>query len=419
MPLGSFMRGLRAWWHVVAVALVATPSQGAAKTGLLSLSPLPQDEAAALTWLRTDESPHCDPEDAAWLVRKLWWAAAREMAEASHRHNKPGVQCTANLDIAIRREVGRHKREADALLLALAEQERIGVVRCAFQWAQNSTTVFLSVKYSHRWSSPGALKVHGEEASVTDCCFNFSAHGEHSQLRKRYMLDLHMFSEVNSSKWSWQQASAGRFTVEIWKQTPAKWPRLTKAKEQMKTVGVWDAMYARWGDELNAFDRAQEEAKREAKENRTKVKAEADDEALHDESRDKCLGSPRSPFGERNSIVQLLCQEYWPPTMPGKRGQETTWLVLFYSPQALKCKEHDKECITTHDRWTALQRKVEGVSKAKLGVVDCDFSGDFCKKQKVGDMPFVRRYKDGKRKNFHGEWDVDSVMSFILGDAPS
>ena len=32
-------------------------------------------------------------------------------------------------------------------------------VPCALQWAQNSTTVFLGVKYASRWSAPGAIEV--------------------------------------------------------------------------------------------------------------------------------------------------------------------------------------------------------------------------------------------------------------------
>lgn len=51
---------------------------------------------------------------------------------------------------------------------------------------RNSSAIFLSIKFAHRWSSPGALKVQDEKIEVTACCFNFSASGDHSQLRKRY-----------------------------------------------------------------------------------------------------------------------------------------------------------------------------------------------------------------------------------------
>merc|ERR1712194_951694 len=97
----------------------------------------------------------------------------------------------SRIESAVRKEVGDLKQNADGLLLALSPQKAadIGVVRCASQWAQNSTTIFLSVKFSHRWSSPGALKLHDEVVKVSECCFNFSADGEHSQLRRtRYTL---------------------------------------------------------------------------------------------------------------------------------------------------------------------------------------------------------------------------------------
>mmetsp|Transcript_74027 Transcript_74027/g.149756 ORF Transcript_74027/g.149756 Transcript_74027/m.149756 type:complete len:81 (+) Transcript_74027:211-453(+) len=32
---------------------------------------------------------------------------------------------------------------------------------------------------------------------------------------------------------------------------------------------------------------------------------------------------------------------------------------------------------------------------------------------KVGNLPFVRRYRKGKKKTYYGEWDIDSVMQVV------
>jgi hypothetical protein len=313
------------------------------------------------------------------------------------------------------------KIKADALLLSLSSQDssKVGVVRCSFQWAQNSSAIFLSVKFSHRWSSPGALKVHDEKAKVSACCFNFSAAGEHSQLRKNYALDLAFFRDVDSKRWSWQLASAGRMTVEIAKKAPMKWPRLLAAKEKPGNMAVWEAMYTRWSDELDTFDRNQAAEKRkhagkkDTKRTRSKEEIDEEDARAHKDANGLCYDPPNTPF-YRDYYTTQLCEAYWPPNMKGKRGTGTTWLILFYSPAGLGCRERLKKCTEISDRWTSLQKKVPDVSQAKLGLVDCDAQSKFCSAQKVGHLPFVRRYKDGKRKAYYEEWDIDSVMRFVL-----
>merc|ERR1712187_354122 len=107
--------------------------------------------------------------------------------------------------------------------------------------------------------------------------------------------------------------------------------------------------------------------------------------------------------------------QYWPPRMDGKKGKHMPWLVLFHSPSSMGCAKHEKECTRTRDRWEALAKKIPEVATAMVGAVDCDSNAEFCAKQNVGHMPFVRRYKSSKRKTFYGDWDIDAVMSFLLG----
>lgn len=374
-------------------------------------------ESEALTWLRQkDAVAQCDPDAASWLIGKGWWNAARELVTASH--SQADGKCRANLETVVRRHVGDMKIQADGVLLALSPPDtKVGMVRCSFQWAQNSTAVFLFVKFSHRWSSPGALKVHDEKAAVSDCCFNFSAAGEHSQLRKRYTLDLNFFREVDTRHWSWQPAAAGRLTVEIRKKDPAKWPRLLASKEKTHNMATWESMHSKWSSELEGFDKnvAAEKRKHNAKsgEGKHKDDEEAADEVQHEDGPTACYDSRQSPF-HRDKHATQLCDAYWPPALKGKRGTETRWIVVFYSLSALNCRERSKECTAMHDFWSAVSTRVSDSAVAKVGIVDCDANKAFCTKHKVGHMPFVRRYKDGKKKAYYGELDIDLVMRFIL-----
>ncbi|CAJ1351888.1 unnamed protein product [Effrenium voratum] len=364
-------------------------------------------ESEALALLKADKALAGNPEEAAGLIQKGWWSLSREFVLASHGSANFGA-----LERVIRKEVTQMKQSADDLLLALSPQDdsRIGVVRCASQWAQNSSAVFLSIKFAHRWSSPGALKVQDEKIEVSPCCFNFSATGDHSQLRKRYALDFHFFAEVDPDHWSWQLASAGRMTAEIRKRESGNWPRLLQAKSKPGNLQLWDSMQERWKSELKEFDRQKKASSKEAD---SAEGVEAAEEEQHSSGRRKCVDSRASPFSSAGNVARL-CDSYWPPRMDTRqKGKSATWLVLFHSPQEMKCYDRGDECQRVKDRWEAVAKKVEQVSEALVGAVDCDRHADFCKLEKVGNLPFVRRYRKGKRKTYYGEWDIDSIMQIV------
>jgi len=404
VPWGSSSLDAAAEVAVTAPTALSRASTEAEALALL-MAPGGQGLAAAKAW---------DPSEAGRLISRSWWSASKELVRAFQQ--EANTARTVALDSAVRKQVGALRQSADDLLLALSpqESERIGVVRCASQWAQNSTAIFLTVKFAHRWSSPGALKLHDESMNVSSCCLNFSASGEHSQLRKRYALDLHLFGDVLEDAWSWQHASAGRVTVEIGKAKPAAWPRLVRSTSRPANLGVWDAMESKWQSELRDFGKAEKRQNKEAKSAQADPEAaEADDEALHDEFSRTCFNNATSPFF-KNRQIAVLCDTYWPPRMKGKLGRSTTWLVLFYSPSEMKCDDHSAKCTTTGDRWLAVGKKIPQVSPdAKVGAVNCDLHASFCSAQDVGHMPYVRRYKAGKRKILYGDWDIDSLMQFI------
>jgi len=254
------------------------------------------------------------------LIRNGWWQLCRELVLTSH-----GLPGFGSLEKAVRQEVTQLKLNADDLLLSLSPQDdsRIGVVRCATQWAQNSSAIFLSIKFAHRWSSPGALKVQDEKIEVSPCCFNFTASGDHSQLKKRYALDLAFYGEVDPDHWSWQLASAGRMTTEIRKRTRANWPRLLESKSKPGNLQQWDSMQERWKSELKEFDRQHKAAAKDAE---STEGVEAAEEEIHSTGRKKCVDSRASPFSSAG-LVTRLCEAYWPVRMETKKEGQIIHLV--------------------------------------------------------------------------------------------
>jgi len=358
-------------------------------------------------------------DDVVWMISRSWWTAARAFVTQSHEVATQAQN--AALATAVRKEVNAMKQSGDALLLALSTQDRekLGTVQCAFQWAQNSSALFLSIKFSHRWSSPGALKVSDERVEVSDCCFNFSALGEHSQLHKKYGLNIHFYQAVDPNQWEWEFAAAGRMTVEIRKATPSNWPRLHFEKKWPKNMATWDSMESRWATELQDFDKAEAKRKRKGGNkgggNDSESDAdvlEEDAESMHRKLEAKCAQTASSLFkGERR--IKNLCESYWPPKMSGSMGREALWLVLFYSSEEMKCAERSSRCTSVRDQWMSVQRRMWEVKGVHNGAIDCDLNQDFCKKQDLGHLPTVRRYMSGKRKTFYGEWEIDALMKFV------
>lgn len=369
-------------------------------------------EEAALALIGADKvkaATTCERSEVTSLMNLGWWSAARELILAGHAAGDRELQQSfAN---EVRKEAGVLKQRADALLLSLSDpRAKVARISCAYQWAQNSSAIFLNVKFAHRWTSPGALEVREEQVNVSSCCLNFSAIGDHSQLKKAYGLDAEFLHDVDPKRYSYSKASAGRLYLEIAKKEPKRWKTLLKTKERPKNQAVWDSMDTKWASEIKDFELQQ---KKKGNERDKDVLAEEEQQEW-DAQKNKCRRTPSSPF-RREPQVPLLCDMFWPPRMKWKgRGSDSTWLVLFFSVSEMQCEAaNEAECKMKAELWAQIHKKLKDFSSALVGVVDCDSAGTFCKTQEVGHMPFVRRYRRGKRKAYYGEWDVDSVMKFV------
>merc|ERR1719288_21253 len=98
---------------------------------------------------------------------RQWWGLARDLVTKSHTQQ-------VDLSFAVRKAVRALKDEADELLRTL--NPRYGMaqqVSPAFQWAQNDTSVFLTIKYTVRWNAPGALEVTEPSVNMTGNVFKF------------------------------------------------------------------------------------------------------------------------------------------------------------------------------------------------------------------------------------------------------
>lgn len=176
------------------------------------------------------------------IVLRQWWDLAREVVALSHEQQ-------VDLSFAVRKAVRTLKDEADELLRTLNPKYGLAQqVSPAFQWAQNDTCIFLTIKYTVRWNAPGALEVTEPSVIFTENNFSFSGLGKHSNNKYKYSMSLSMFDNISPTLSTWSAASVGKLSVTLRKKWGRKWPRLLGDKK-LKIVNMH-----MWSERQEALD---------------------------------------------------------------------------------------------------------------------------------------------------------------------
>eukprot|EP00930_Biecheleria_cincta_P016887 TRINITY_DN1358_c1_g1_i1.p1 TRINITY_DN1358_c1_g1~~TRINITY_DN1358_c1_g1_i1.p1 ORF type:complete len:647 (+),score=138.53 TRINITY_DN1358_c1_g1_i1:67-2007(+) len=185
------------------------------------------------------------------VVLRQWWDLARDLVSKSHEQK-------VDLSFAVRKAVRTLKDEADELLRTLNPKYGLAQqVSPAFQWAQNDTCIFLTIKYTVRWNAPGALEVTEPSVNMTANLFNFSGLGKHSNNKYRYFLSVSLFDNIDSDLSTWSAASVGKLSVTLRKRWARKWPRLLGDKKtKIGNMHVWMEMQEKLDSTLSGMSSA-------------------------------------------------------------------------------------------------------------------------------------------------------------------
>ncbi|GFE53144.1 CS domain-containing protein [Babesia ovis] len=162
-----------------------------------------------------------------------WWDLAKRIVLLSHEE---GV----DLSYKVRQSVQEVQRQSSEILQLLNKHyDKVDVVNTAFQWAESPYEVFLAVKFSNRWSSPGALVVSNESLEVEGNLLKYSSMGTQSDKLKKYQLILELYDDVVKSETKVTPVSMGRFTITLKKARPGVWNSLTKSKDKLPNQQIW------------------------------------------------------------------------------------------------------------------------------------------------------------------------------------
>jgi len=377
-------------------------------TAKAGFAALPSEEAVLEALAKPDfDLASVDAEDVTQLVHKGWHEAVRAIVKRSQGGSEEEVQQVAS---QVRQAVKTARNHLDDLIRALDRNYGRAVdVSPAMQWAQNSTHVFIAVKFAQRWNAPGALQVENETVAFSSCCFNFTAFGEHSLIRRRYHLSFELFLPAVSAASSWSWAAAGRMTVIVAKAKAANWPRLYRdATATPKNLGIWRDMREKWKEDLSKIPEEKESkpaaasasppkaAGKASKKSRRKSKASDDDD---DDALDKEIEllSECTKSTYAGTSVAEICKKSWPGVVETPAVKGRRWLVELYSSTG----DGDLEAMRTlMPIWKRLADMFPSMAPGgRVGALDCGGSleKELCKKlgASPAKLPQVRRFVGG------------------------
>ncbi|OII75299.1 uncharacterized protein cubi_01820 [Cryptosporidium ubiquitum] len=174
-------------------------------------------------------------DDLTTSISRGWWTLSKKLIIKTHEQGIDLSPVVRSAELSIRRELNELTR------LLNKKHSEVATLSPAFQWAQSSDLVYLNIKFTYRWNAPGALKIDNEIVSIHDNVFFFSAMGSHSHEKKKYVLNLELFDEVDSDLSECSFGSVGKLSCTLFKKkSNAIWPRLLKdQKLKIPNMHIW------------------------------------------------------------------------------------------------------------------------------------------------------------------------------------
>eukprot|EP00931_Biecheleriopsis_adriatica_P042936 TRINITY_DN244_c0_g1_i1.p1 TRINITY_DN244_c0_g1~~TRINITY_DN244_c0_g1_i1.p1 ORF type:complete len:660 (+),score=166.69 TRINITY_DN244_c0_g1_i1:56-1981(+) len=239
------------WLHVLLISVLAVvvASTGSGSELVKAIDAAQsEEEARVLLEPEMGNLKIWDSQVLEKVVMRQWWNLAREVVAKSHEQK-------VDLSFAVRKAVRSIKDEADELLRTLnPKYGQAQQVAPAFQWAQNESSIFLTIKYTVRWNAPGALEVSAPSVNMTGNLFNFSGLGKHSNNKYFYFLSVNLFDNIDAELSTWSAASVGKLSVTLRKKWARKWPRLLADKKtKIGNMHVWMEMQEKLDSSLSGM----------------------------------------------------------------------------------------------------------------------------------------------------------------------
>ena len=178
-------------------------------------------------------------------VRSGFWACAKSILAS--------IQISHVADYASAFDIEQRiiLKEIASLKSVIATLQPVPSINCPFKWAQSSTEIMLSVKFSHKIDAPATLNVIAKNVSLTsDRLVLLASNGA-----KNFNLDITFMDAVVPAESTWSMASVGRMTFTIKKlKPPSRWSSLTRENKKLPQMHIWWEIQEKFSSELDKLD---------------------------------------------------------------------------------------------------------------------------------------------------------------------
>ncbi|SCL98412.1 co-chaperone p23, putative [Plasmodium chabaudi chabaudi] len=237
-----------------------------------------QNEELAIAFFESNKGHIVTKEEIVDGIEKSWFEVTNYLINESI---KQGNDFSNDIKIA----VNEMKQKLDKLLTASYSIKKIDTINASFQWAQSPEYIFLNIKFSHRWSSPGALKVKDEQIVAEKNKFFFSAYSnDPNTVKKKYVVDIDLLHDIIDSETKYNFASVGKVVITLKKAEKKIWNRLLLSKEKNPNLQVWWDMKEKYNKSVLEFLKEEEQKRKDEKTEKGNEDDNSEDYVLYDQA---------------------------------------------------------------------------------------------------------------------------------------
>ena len=114
------------------------------------------------------------------------------------------------------------------------------VLSPAFEWAESPSTIFLSVKFSHRIDAPGCISIADPKVQMGDDYLLLTAFCKDPNFKYRAVLNLNLAGKVDTKESKFSLGSVGHMILSLEKKEESVWGNLLTGKKPINMHVWWE-----------------------------------------------------------------------------------------------------------------------------------------------------------------------------------
>ena len=133
-----------------------------------------------------------------------WWFEAADLKITQ------AINADIKLGEVLRRKAVLQQWKINRLIETLERDEGNSVLTPAFRWAQSASKIFLEIKFSHRFDTPGCLEINDPKVLIRARTLTVSGTCKISGIKFKGDLNIEFFEDILPEKSTYNEVPVGR-----------------------------------------------------------------------------------------------------------------------------------------------------------------------------------------------------------------